>query len=144
MPLRYNARGTIDRSKNVFLQMLKNISFILKEYVFKDKGNDAQDSKNLIFIVALSFLNVQFSHSVMSDSVTPWTAARQASLSITNSWSFFKLMSIESVMPSSCYQLKIYCHRYNLLYVTFMVTRKQTNKQKKNYSKYKKGKQKGI
>ena len=32
--------------------------------------------------------------------VTPWTAARQASLSITNSQSLFKLMSIESVMPS--------------------------------------------
>ena len=32
---------------------------------------------------------------------TPWTAARQASLSITNSWSFLKLMSIESVMPSN-------------------------------------------
>ena len=30
---------------------------------------------------------------------TPWTAARQASLSITNSWSFLKLMSIELVMP---------------------------------------------
>ena len=32
---------------------------------------------------------------------TPWTAARQASLSITNSWSLLKLVSIESVMPSS-------------------------------------------
>ena len=32
---------------------------------------------------------------------TPWTAARQASLSITNSRSSLKLMSIESVMPSS-------------------------------------------
>ena len=32
---------------------------------------------------------------------TPWTAARQASLSITNSWSSLRLMSIESVMPSS-------------------------------------------
>ena len=31
---------------------------------------------------------------------TPWTTARQASLSITNSWSLLKLMSIESVMPS--------------------------------------------
>ena len=31
---------------------------------------------------------------------TPWTAARQASLSITNPRSLFKLMSIESVMPS--------------------------------------------
>ena len=32
---------------------------------------------------------------------TPWTVARQASLSITNSWSLSKVMSIESVMPSS-------------------------------------------
>ena len=32
---------------------------------------------------------------------TPWTAAYQASLSITNSWSLLKLMSIESVMPSN-------------------------------------------
>ena len=37
----------------------------------------------------------------MSDSATPWTAARQASLSITNSRSLPKLMSIESVMPSN-------------------------------------------
>ena len=33
--------------------------------------------------------------------VTPWTAARQASLSIINSQSLLKLMSIESVMPSN-------------------------------------------
>ena len=33
--------------------------------------------------------------------VTPWAAARQASLSITNSQSLLKLMSIESVMPSN-------------------------------------------
>ena len=32
---------------------------------------------------------------------TPWTAARRASLSITNSWSVIKLMSIELVMPSN-------------------------------------------
>ena len=44
---------------------------------------------------------VQFSHSVMSDSVTPWIAACQASLSITNFQSLLKLMSIESVMVSS-------------------------------------------
>ena len=43
----------------------------------------------------------QFSRSVVSDSVTPWTAAHQASLPITNSQSLLKLMSIESVMPSS-------------------------------------------
>ena len=33
--------------------------------------------------------------------VTPWTTARQACLSFTISWSWFKLMSIESVMPSN-------------------------------------------
>ena len=45
--------------------------------------------------------SVQFSRSVVSDSVTPWIAARQASLSITNSRNSLKLTSIESVMPSS-------------------------------------------
>ena len=39
--------------------------------------------------------------------VTPWTAASQASLSITNAWSLLKLMSIESVMPSNH---RILCH----------------------------------
>ena len=37
----------------------------------------------------------------MSNSATPWIAARQASLSITNSQSSLRLTSIESVMPSS-------------------------------------------
>ena len=41
------------------------------------------------------------SHSVVSDSATPWTAVRQASLSFTISRSLLKLMSIESVMPSN-------------------------------------------
>ena len=43
----------------------------------------------------------QFSCSVMSDSETPWTAACQAFLSIANSQSLPKLMSIVSVMPSN-------------------------------------------
>ena len=52
-----------------------------------------------------SCCNVQFS-SVQSLShvqlfMTSWTIARQASLSITNSWSLFKLIFIESVMPSN-------------------------------------------
>ena len=52
-----------------------------------------------IFLRAIS--SVQFSRSVMSDSATPWTTARQASLSITNSRSPPKPMSIELVMPSN-------------------------------------------
>ena len=44
--------------------------------------------------------------------VTPWTAARQTSLSITNSWTLLKLMPIESVMPSNH---PILCHPLLLL-----------------------------
>ena len=44
--------------------------------------------------------------------LTPWIPARQASLSITNSWSSLKLMSIETVMPSSHL---ILCHPLHLL-----------------------------
>ena len=43
---------------------------------------------------------------------TPWTAARQASLSITMCWNLLKLMSIESVMPSNHL---IFCHPLLLL-----------------------------
>ena len=53
-----------------------------------------------IYYGTLQFSSVQFSHCCVQLFVTPWTAARQASLSITSSWSLFKLMSIESVMPS--------------------------------------------
>ena len=48
----------------------------------------------------------------MSDCVTPWTAARQASLSFTISWSLIKLMSVESVMLSNHLVL---CHPLLLL-----------------------------
>ena len=47
-----------------------------------------------------SFSSVQlFSHVQLF--ATPWTAARQDSLSFTNSWSLLKVMSMESVMPSN-------------------------------------------
>ena len=45
--------------------------------------------------------SVQFSRSVVSDSATPWIAAHQTSLSMTNSQSLLKLMPIESVIPSN-------------------------------------------
>ena len=47
---------------------------------------------------------------------TPWTAAHQASLSITNSWSLLKLISIELVMPSN---YLILCHPLLLLLSSF-------------------------
>ena len=48
---------------------------------------------------SVQFSSVQ-SLSCVRLSATPWTAARQASLSITNSWSLLRLMSVESVMLS--------------------------------------------
>ena len=59
-------------------------------------------TKFLIFVngTTVQFSSVQWlSHIWLF--VTPWIAACQASLSITNSWSLLKLMPIESVMPSS-------------------------------------------
>ena len=52
--------------------------------------------------------------------VTPWTAAHQASLSITKSQSLLKLMSIESVMPS---KHLILCHQLLLLLLSFPASR---------------------
>ena len=59
----------------------------------------------LVYLLTESFWLVQFS-SIQSLShvqlfVTPWTAAPQTSLSITNSWSSLKLMSIKLMMPSN-------------------------------------------
>ena len=45
-----------------------------------------------------SIMLLLFSHSVVSDSATPWTTACQASLSFTVSWSLLRFTSIESVM----------------------------------------------
>ena len=46
-------------------------------------------------------VSVQFSRSVVSDSVTPQSVAHQVSLSFTNSWALLKLMSIKLVTPSN-------------------------------------------
>ena len=65
----------------------------------------------LPFRTFISFSSVQ-SFSCDRLFATPWTVARQASLSITNSHSLLKLMSIESAMPSNHL---ILCHPLLLL-----------------------------
>ena len=55
----------------------------------------------LIFVSHFDNSSVQFSSVVFDSFLTPWTAAHQAFLSITNSRSLLKLMSVESVMPSN-------------------------------------------
>ena len=61
--------------------------------------------KSHFVLFFLESLSVYFSSVQLLSRVrlfaTPWTVARQASLSITNSWSLLILMSIESVMPSN-------------------------------------------
>ena len=75
-----------------------------------------------ILLIQFLFWDVQFQFSsVQSFShvwllAIPWTAAHQASLSITNSWSLLKLMSIKMVMPSNHLLL---CRPFFLLPSTF-------------------------
>ena len=73
---------------------------------------------NLWMNTILKYVNCEISQSVQSLScvrlfATPWTAACQASLSITNSQSLLKLMSVESMMP--CNNHLILCHPLFLL-----------------------------
>ena len=51
------------------------------------------------YVLSVQFISV--AQSFPKSLATPWNAARQASLFITNSWSLLKLMSIELVLPSS-------------------------------------------
>ena len=76
---------------------------------------------NILSRLAIAFLPKCKFSSIQSFSrvqlfATPWTAAYQASLSITNSWSVLKLMSIQLVMPSNHF---IFCHSLLLLPSTF-------------------------
>ena len=57
----------------------------------------------LLFVHSLSYVQLF---------ATPWTTAHQASMSFTISWSFLKVMSIKSVMPSNYFVL---CHPLLLL-----------------------------
>ena len=70
---------------------------------------------NTIFFQVKTYVETKFSwiqsYSCVWVFVTPWVAACQASLSITNSWSLLQLMSIESVMPSNHV---ILCHPFLL------------------------------
>ena len=68
--------------------------------------------KNLGTVSKWTISSFQFSCSVMSVSLQPWTAAHQFSLSITNSLSLLKFMSIRLMMPSNNL---ILCHPFLLL-----------------------------
>ena len=70
--------------------------------ISSETGKNGKDWFETGHLLSISGGSVQFSHSVMSDSLQPHELQHsQASLSITNSWSSLRFMSIESVMPSS-------------------------------------------
>ena len=71
--------------KKTVLSFVNSISYVIKGF---------------LFLLEYQFSSVQSPSSVWLF-VTPWTPACQASLSIINSWSLLKLVSIESVMPSN-------------------------------------------
>ena len=78
-------------------------------------GKFFPDEKRKTYKKTFSFNSVQ-SLSCVGLFATPWTAACQASLSITNSWSLLKLMSIELLMP---FNHLILCHFLFLLHLIF-------------------------
>ena len=73
---------------NLFPNVIPSFTYSVHKYVL------------IIYYVVPDIVSIQ-SLSRVQLFVTPWTAARQASLSITNSQSLFKLMSVVSVMPSN-------------------------------------------
>ena len=96
---------SLNRSTLVYsiIQLPTDIQ-VLPDFVMTNKSA-------LLYFLLSSFSSVQ-SLSRVRLFVTPWTAACQASLPITNSQSLLKLMSIESVMPSNHL---ILCHSLLLL-----------------------------
>ena len=74
--------------------------FLLQE-IFPTQGSNLNPVRWQLGSLPLNHLGSYSVSSVVSDSVITWTAARQASLSITNSRSLLKVMSIASVLPSN-------------------------------------------
>ena len=87
------------------LHNILNVIYLIVFYIFKKKP----ETKGICVINQFSSVQL-LSHVQLF--ATPWTAAHQSSLSITNSRSLLKLMSIESVMPSNHL---ILCHPLLLL-----------------------------
>ena len=78
--------------------------YFLLQGIFMNQGSNLHLLHFLhwqVYSLPLSHQGVQFSHSVMFNSVIKWTAAHLASLIITNSQSLLKLKSIKSMRPSN-------------------------------------------
>ena len=89
----------VEKLELLDIPQVPNYKFNQRSEKMQKENNQARQNNN-------SFSLVQ-SHSPVRSFETPWTAARLASLSITNPQSLLKLMSIELVMP--CNHL-VLCH----------------------------------
>ena len=92
-------------------KVMTNLDSILKDRNITLLTKVCLVKATVFLVVKFQFSSVQ-SLSRVWLFATPWTSARQASLSITNSWSSLRLMSIELVMPSNHL---ILCHPLLLL-----------------------------
>ena len=96
-----------------FVRLIRTDSFEKTLMLGKIEGRRRRGRQRMRWFGTIThqFSSVQsLSRVPVSNSVTPWTAARQASLSITSSQSLLKLMSIKSVMPSNHL---ILCHPFS-------------------------------
>ena len=91
------SRGS-DPDNTTLKLVINEIKFTKHKIIFE---THKQFTITLLMYTTLFIYSVQFSRSATFHSATLWTAACQASLSITNSRSLLKLMSIESVMTSN-------------------------------------------
>ena len=93
---------TLLLKENVFLtHFTLKFYFLTTEFLAEHDAFEQNSSRKMSLIKSsVQFSSVQLLSRVQLF-VTPWIAARQTSLSITNSWSLHKLMSIELVMSSS-------------------------------------------
>ena len=104
---------TLPLKENVFLtHFTLKFYFLTTKFLAEHDAFEQNSSRKMSLIKSsVQFSSVQLLSRVQLF-VTPWIAARQTSLSITNSWSLHKLMSIELVMSSSHL---ILCHPLLLL-----------------------------
>ena len=99
-------------STKVFMLVEVNIDSQKLPFKVEFLGGTWEDG----FLCCITYSSSIQSFSLVQLFATPWTATTQASLSIINSQSLLKLMSIESVMPSICL---ILCQRLLLLASVF-------------------------
>ena len=125
VPVGHLSRGSRGESISLLFPASRECLHSLGHGPFPPSSNLEPYFSDSSVVTSLSIVIVVQLLSRVQLFVTPWTAARLASLSITNSWSLLQLMSIESVVPSNHL---ILCHPLLLLPLIFPSIRVFSNK----------------